>query len=124
MSDVFSKSPLSGAVKKMEADKRGGSAPDPQTQDSNNQVRSYVDRIVRLEEEKRETAKAIKDVYDEAKSAGFAPKAIRIVVKREMETADQRAAREAVEAEADLIIAALGAFVDSPLGQAAVARVQ
>lgn len=124
MSDVFSRSPLSGTVKKMEADKRGRSATDPQAQDSNSQVRSYVDRIVRREEEKRETARAIKDIYDEAKSAGFTPKAIRIVVKREMETADQRAAREAVEAEADLIIAALGAFVDSPLGQAAVARVQ
>ena len=46
------------------------------------QLRSLVDRIVRLEEEKAGLAADIKEIYEESKSAGWAKKAVRIVVKR------------------------------------------
>ena len=43
-------------------------------------------------------------------------------MKREMEDSEARAAREAVEMEAELMITALGDFASSPLGEAAVGR--
>lgn len=82
-------------------------------------MRNLVDRIVRLEEEKAETQSAIKDIYAEAKSKGYSTKAMRVVVKREMEDADQRDAREATEREVELMIAALGDLASTPLGEAA-----
>jgi uncharacterized protein (UPF0335 family) len=45
-------------------------------------LRSIVDRIERLEEEKRELASDIKDVMQEAKSAGFDTKTVREVLRR------------------------------------------
>lgn len=44
------------------------------------QLRSYVERIERLEEEKTNIASDIKDVYSEAKSMGYDVKCIRKVV--------------------------------------------
>lgn len=88
---------------------------------TNGHIQSIVSRIVRLSEEKAALGEDIKDIYTEAKSAGHDVKAVRIAVKRQMETEEKRKAREAVETEAELIIAALGAFADSPLGAAAVA---
>lgn len=87
-------------------------------------LRSIVERIERLEEERKALGSDIKDIYTEAKSAGHDVKAVRIAVKRQMETEEKRKAREAVETEAELIIAALGAFADSPLGAAAVAAME
>lgn len=87
-------------------------------------MRSLVDRIVRLEEEKAETSASIKEVYSEAKAKGYSTKAMRVVVKREMEDADQRDAREAVEREVELMIAALGDLASTPLGEAAARRVR
>lgn len=44
-------------------------------------IKSYVERIERLEEEKREVQQDIKDVYTEAKSNGFNKKALKAVIK-------------------------------------------
>jgi len=44
------------------------------------QLRSIIDRIERLEEEKKALAEDIKDVYAEAKSNGFDTKIIRKVI--------------------------------------------
>lgn len=53
-------------------------------------LRSLIERIERLEEEKAGIASDIKDVYAEAKSAGFDNKAIRAVIKlRKMNAADR-----------------------------------
>ncbi len=50
------------------------------------QLRLLIERIERLEEEKRGIADDIKDVYAEAKSTGFDVKTIRTVVRlRKME---------------------------------------
>lgn len=125
---AFGSSPMGDAVKQIEADRRAAQNPKPEPGtkpekppvNPNSDVRAFVDRIVRLEEEKKELAASIKEVYEETRSAGYEPKAIKIAVKREMETPEKRAAREAVEAEAELILAALGEFASSPLGEAAV----
>ena len=50
------------------------------------QLRQFIERIERLEEEKRSFADDIKDVYTEAKSTGFDAKTMRkIVALRKME---------------------------------------
>ena len=45
------------------------------------QLRQYIERIERLEEEKRALMADIKDIYSVAKSTGFEPKVMRQIVK-------------------------------------------
>ena len=45
------------------------------------QLRQYIERVERLEEEKRGLMADIKDVYAEAKATGFEPKIMRQIVK-------------------------------------------
>lgn len=45
------------------------------------QLRLLIERIERLEEEKKGISEDIKDVYSEAKSTGFEPKAIREIIR-------------------------------------------
>jgi uncharacterized protein (UPF0335 family) len=87
------------------------------------QLVSIVDRIVRLMEEKKSLQDDIKDIYAEAKSAGHEVKALRVVVKRRMETADQHAKRKLVEDVVELMEAQLGDFKTSELGKAALRSV-
>jgi uncharacterized protein (UPF0335 family) len=50
------------------------------------QLRLFIERIERLEEEKKSFADDIKDVYAEAKSTGFDAKTMRTIVRlRKME---------------------------------------
>ena len=52
-------------------------------------LRSVVERIERLEEERKALASDIKDIYAEAKSAGFDVKVIREIIRiRKQEPAD------------------------------------
>ena len=48
---------------------------------SADQLRQYIERVERLEDEKRSLMADIKDVYAEAKSTGFEPKIMRQIVK-------------------------------------------
>lgn len=48
---------------------------------SADQLRQYIERVERLEEEKRGLMADIKDVYSEAKAIGFEPKIMRQIVK-------------------------------------------
>jgi uncharacterized protein (UPF0335 family) len=60
------------------------------------QIKAFVERIERLEEEKAQTAGDIRDVYAEAKGTGLDVKALRTLVKlRKMDT-DERREQEAV----------------------------
>ena len=45
------------------------------------QLRQYIERIERLEEEKRALMTDIRDIYAEAKATGFEPKVMRQIVK-------------------------------------------
>lgn len=86
------------------------------------QLRSIVERIVRLEEEKAEIADLIKAVYAEAKGTGFDAKALRRIVKEARETASDREARHEAEALLEVYRAALGMLDGTPLGDAARKR--
>jgi len=69
------------------------------------QLRLLIERIERLEEEKKGIADDIKDVYGEAKATGFDVKTMRQIVRlRKMENHD----REEAEALLDIYKAALG----------------
>lgn len=45
-------------------------------------LRNIIERVERLEEEKKALSSDIKDIYLEAKSAGFNPKVVRLLIKR------------------------------------------
>jgi uncharacterized protein (UPF0335 family) len=47
---------------------------------SGNRLKSFIERVERLEEEKRALAEDIRDVYSEAKGTGFEPKIMRKIV--------------------------------------------
>ena len=69
------------------------------------QLRLFIERIERLEEEKKGIADDIRDVYAEAKARGYDGKAMRTVVRlRKMETH----VRQEEEAILDTYKAALG----------------
>ncbi|MBF0283938.1 MAG: DUF2312 domain-containing protein [Magnetococcales bacterium] len=46
------------------------------------QLRQFIEKIERLEEEKSEIATLIRDVYAEAKAGGFDPKVMRQVIRQ------------------------------------------
>jgi uncharacterized protein (UPF0335 family) len=67
-------------------------------------LRSFIERIERLEEEKKAIAEDLKEVYAEAKSVGFDTKIMRTVIKiRKMEPND----RQEMEALLDVYMHAL-----------------
>ena len=69
------------------------------------QLRSLIERIERLEEEKAGLAQDVKEVFAEAKGHGFDTKVMRQVLKiRKMDTAE----RQEQEAVLDLYLSALG----------------
>ena len=74
------------------------------------QLRSIVERIERLEEEKKAIADDIRDVFAEAKGNGFDVKTLRTVVRmRKIEAAE----RQEQEAMLDLYLSALGMLPDT-----------
>ena len=57
---------------------------------ASDRLRSLIERIERLEEEKKAISGDIRDIYAEAKSAGFDVKIMRAVIKlRKMNAADR-----------------------------------
>lgn len=85
----------------------------------NNQLKSIVERIERLEEEKQGIADDIKEVYAEAKGNGYDTKALREIIRLRKQDKDKRAEHEAIVAT---YLAALGMLAGTPLGDAAMAR--
>lgn len=59
-------------------------------------LRLTVERIERLEEEKKEVAEQIKEVYGEAKSLGYDTKALRSVIKLRKQDRETRQEQEAI----------------------------
>lgn len=69
------------------------------------QLKAIVERIERLEDEKKGIADDIREVYGEAKATGFDTKALRAVIRlRAMEPAE----RQELEAVMDMYRDALG----------------
>ena len=80
-------------------------APTPKKAVAGAQLKAFVERIERLEEEKAALAGDIRDVYSEAKSQGYDSKTMRAIVRlRKME----KHARDEAEALLDTYKAALG----------------
>jgi uncharacterized protein (UPF0335 family) len=69
------------------------------------QLRAFIERIEKLEEEKQAIADDIKDVFAEMKGSGFDTKAVRTIIR--LRKKDQ-AERQEEEAILDLYKAALG----------------
>lgn len=69
------------------------------------QLKSLVERIERLEEEKKTIADDIKEVYGEAKGNGYDVKILRKIVARRKRDADEVKEEEAIF---DLYLSSLG----------------
>ena len=78
---------------------------DTKTSFAQGQLKSLIERIERLEEEKKAIAADIKEVYGEAKANGFDTKIMRKVVTLRKK---DRSEREEEEALVDLYMSALG----------------
>jgi uncharacterized protein (UPF0335 family) len=70
----------------------------PATRFAKDQLKAFVERIERLEEEKKTTSDDIRDVYAEAKGTGFDTKALRSVVRlRKLDTDERREQQEVLD---------------------------
>lgn len=73
--------------------------------ESKERLKSFVERIENLEDEKKGLSEDIRDVYSEAESAGFDKKALREIIKlRKISNAE----RKEHEAVVDLYLGSLG----------------
>lgn len=82
-------------------------------------LRAFIERIEKLEEEKKALSEDIKEVYAEAKGTGFDVKIVRkIVALRKLDPDKRREEQEIL----DLYMSSLGMLADTPLGQSAVER--
>lgn len=77
-------------------------SPDSVAQD---QLRAFIERIERLEEEKAAIAEDIKEVYAEAKGSGFDTKVLRKIVSIRKQDHNERMEQEAL---LELYMTALG----------------
>lgn len=75
------------------------------TQVAADQLRAFIERIEKLEEEKQTIADDIKDVYAEAKANGYDTKIMRTVVRLRKQDSAERQEQEAL---LDLYMHALG----------------
>ena len=79
-------------------------------------LRSFIERVERLEEEKRTLAEDIKEVFAEAKGTGFDTKIMRQIIKiRRMDKDDL----DEQETLLDIYMRALGMLPDIPESAAA-----
>jgi len=78
---------------------------DSSSEISGNRLKSFIERIERLEEEKKTIAEDVRDVYGEAKATGFDPKIMRKIVSLRKSNLEKR--REEQEL-LDLYMSAIG----------------
>lgn len=69
------------------------------------QLRAFIERIERLEEEKQTIADDIRELYQEIKGVGFDTKAIRTIIRLRKKDAAQREEERAIT---EMYMAALG----------------
>ena len=68
----------------------------PATRFAKDHLKAFVERIERLEEEKKTIADDIRDVYAEAKGNGFDVKVLRTIVRLRKQDADERREQETI----------------------------
>ena len=88
---------------------------------SGERLRSFVERIERIEEDIRAAQEDRKEIYSEAKGVGFDTKIICMIVRDRKMSQEQR---DEIEALLDLYKAALGMLDGTPLGRSAIDRLQ
>jgi uncharacterized protein (UPF0335 family) len=66
------------------------------TRFAKDQLKAFVERVERLEEEKKAISDDIRDVYAEAKGNGYDIKALRVIVRLRKQDNDERREHEAV----------------------------
>ena len=72
----------------------------PATRFAKDQLKAFVERIERLEEEKKATSDDIRDVYAEAKGTGFDTKALRSIVRlRKLDMDERREQQEVLDTD-------------------------
>jgi len=72
---------------------------------ADDQLRAFIERIERMEEEKKAIADDIKEIYAEAKGNGFDTKVLRTVIRIRKQDAAERMEQEAI---LELYMTALG----------------
>ena len=72
------------------------STEEPATKFAKDQLKAIIERIERLEEEKKTISDDIRDVYAEAKGNGYDVKALRTVVRLRKQDANERAEQETI----------------------------
>ena len=60
------------------------------------QLKAFIERVERLEEEKKALSDDIRDVYAEAKGVGYDVKALRSIVRLRKMDADERKEQETI----------------------------
>ena len=68
----------------------------PATRFAKDHLKAFVERIERLEEEKKAIGDDIRDVYGEAKANGFDVKALRTIVRLRKQDVDERREQETI----------------------------
>jgi uncharacterized protein (UPF0335 family) len=63
---------------------------------AHDQLKALIERVERLEEEKKAIGGDIRDVYSEAKAHGFDIKALRTIVRLRKQDVDERKEEEAI----------------------------
>ena len=68
----------------------------PATRFAKDHLRAFIERIERLEEEKKVISDDVRDVYSEAKANGFDVKALRSIVRLRKQDENERKEHEAI----------------------------
>mgnify|MGYP001118546487 FL=1 len=84
------------------------------------QLRQFVEQIERLEEEKNQTARDIRDKYTQAKAIGFHVKALREIVRMRRKSSSEREEHDAILETYMHALGMLGELAETPLGQHAL----
>jgi uncharacterized protein (UPF0335 family) len=68
----------------------------PATRFAKEQIRAIIERVERMEEEKKTISDDIRDIYAEAKGNGLDTKALRTIVRMRKQDANERAEQETI----------------------------
>lgn len=105
MTDLFDDEPVLRNSRADDPDESFDANPDVLTASAQGRLRSIVERVERLEEDKQAIMTDIKEVYAEAKGEGYDVKMLRKVVRIRKQ---DRAKRQEEDAILDLYLSALG----------------
>lgn len=69
---------------------------EPATRFAKDQLKAIIERVERLEEDKKTISDDIRDIYAEAKGNGYDVKALRTIVRMRKQDASERAEQETI----------------------------